>query len=62
MFGEFILVAGATFVLSLLEKALEAMGKESSAKYLGLATKAGLGLYALRQINQVLKEATSDFL
>lgn len=62
MFGEFILVAGATFILAVAEKSLELMEKESSAKFLGLATKCGLGLYALRQINQLLKEATVDFL
>lgn len=62
MFGEFIFVAGATLVLSLVEKGLEGIGKEKTATTLGFATKAGLGLYAAKQLNEVVKEASRQLL
>jgi hypothetical protein len=62
MFGTVILVAGVTLVSAIVEKALEEMGKESQAQYLGLATRGGLAIYAVKEINDVFREATRDFL
>jgi hypothetical protein len=59
MFGEFIFISGATCIMAMVEKALEESGKEKHAKYLGMATKVGLGVYILKQVNQVVKEASS---
>jgi hypothetical protein len=61
MFGEFMFVSGATCILAMLEKVLEESDKNKHAKYLGAATKVGLGIYILKQVNQVVKEA-SNFL
>jgi hypothetical protein len=62
MFGEIILVSGVVLFSSIVEKILEEMGKESTATYVGLATKCGLGIYAIKQINEVVKEAVKDFM
>lgn len=62
MFGEFIFVAGATLVISLVEKSLEELGKEKHAKFLGFGLKAGLGVYAAKQLNEIVKEASDLFL
>ena len=62
MFGQIILVGGLTLFSALLEKLLEELGKEKHAQMLGLATKCGLGIYAIKEINSVVKEATKDFM
>lgn len=62
MLGQIIILGGITLFSAIIEKALEEMGKENQAKYLGLATKCGLGVYAIKQINNVVKEATKDFM
>ena len=62
MFGDIILMGGIVLFSAIIEKVLEEMGKEKQAMYLGLATKCGLGLYALKQINNVVREATETFM
>lgn len=62
MFGSIIMIGGVTLFSAIVEKALEEMGKEKSAMYLGLATKGGLAIYAIKEINEVIRVATKEFM
>jgi hypothetical protein len=62
MFSQIILIGGFTIFSAAVEKGLEAAGKENHAKSLGFVTRCGLGLYALKQVNDLVKEVTRDFL
>lgn len=62
MLSQIIIIGGLTLFSAIVEKILEETGKETHAKYLGLATKCGLGVYAVKQINNVVKEAMKDFM
>ena len=62
MLGSIVLVGGVTLFSALIEKLLEELGKEKTAMCLGLATKGGLAMYALKEINAVIREATKDFM
>lgn len=62
MFGEVFLVIGITLLSAAVEKALESTGKEKEAQFLGIVTRGGLAVMALKEINTVVKEVTKDFL
>jgi hypothetical protein len=62
MFGEIILIGGLTLFSAVVEKILEELGKESTATALGLVTKGGLALYAIKEINSVVREVTKEFM
>lgn len=62
MFGEIFIVAGITLLSTIVEKALEGIGKEKEANYLGIVTRCGLAVVALKEINTVIKEVSKDFL
>lgn len=62
MFGEIILVGGVTIICAGVEYCLETMGKERESHIVGVITKAGLGVYAIKQLNQVFRELTNSFL
>ena len=62
MFGEIFLVAGITLLSAAVEKILEGAGKEKEANMLGIVTRGGLAVKAIKEINTVVKEVSKDFL
>jgi hypothetical protein len=62
MFGEIFIVIGITLISATAEKVLESNGKEKEANFLGIVTRGGLAIMALKEINTVVKEVTKDFL